>query len=109
MFFILISPYPLLYQLKHFIFKQYLPVSDSFNTIDICVTLNLQVILFCTSLNECVVNIMILLLLNIIFSFLYLRSQILGQLKVAGFIRPRGAGDIRDLNVNSSNWAVVKV
>ena len=43
------------------------------------------------------------------FSSLYLRSQILGQLKVAGFIRPRGAGDIRDLNVNSSNWAVVKV
>ncbi len=43
------------------------------------------------------------------FSFLFLRSQILGQLKVAGFIRPRGAGDIRDLNSNSNNWAVVKV
>ena len=43
------------------------------------------------------------------FSSLYLRSQILGQLKFAGFIRPRGAGDIRDLNSNSSNWAVVKV
>ena len=54
-------------------------------------------------------NIMILSLFNISFSSLYLRSQILGQLKVAGFIRPRGAGDIRDLNVNSSNWAVVKV
>ncbi|KAJ7384544.1 3'-5' RNA helicase ythdc2 [Desmophyllum pertusum] len=37
-----------------------------------------------------------------------MRSQILGQLKVAGFIRPRGAGDIRDLNSNSNNWAVVK-
>ena len=52
---------------------------------------------------------MISSLFNISFSSLYLRSQILGQLKVAGFIRPRGAGDIRDLNVNSSNWAVVKV
>ena len=39
---------------------------------------------------------------------LFHRSQILGQLKVAGFIRPRGAGDIRDLNSNSNNWAVVK-
>ena len=37
------------------------------------------------------------------------RSQILGQLKVAGFIRPRGAGDIKDLNTNSNNFAVVKV
>ncbi|XP_068740703.1 3'-5' RNA helicase YTHDC2-like isoform X2 [Montipora capricornis] len=37
-----------------------------------------------------------------------MRSQILGQLKVAGFIRPRGAGDIKDLNSNSNNWAVVK-
>lgn len=39
----------------------------------------------------------------------FFRSQILGQLKVAGFIRLRGAGDIRDLNSNSNNWAVVKV
>ncbi|XP_073241899.1 3'-5' RNA helicase YTHDC2-like [Porites lutea] len=37
-----------------------------------------------------------------------MRSQILGQLKIAGFIRPRGAGDIRDLNSNSNNLAVVK-
>ncbi|XP_029204296.2 3'-5' RNA helicase YTHDC2-like [Acropora millepora] len=37
-----------------------------------------------------------------------MRSQILGQLKVAGFIRPRGAGDIKDLNTNSNNFAVVK-
>ena len=41
---------------------------------------------------------------------LILRSQILGQLKVAGFIRPHGAGDIKDLNMsNSNNLAVVKV
>lgn len=54
---------------------------------------------------EYVVN--IFLLFNVIVFFF--RSQILGQLKVAGFIRPRGAGDIRDLNSNSSNWALVKV
>ena len=42
-------------------------------------------------------------------SLLIHRSQILGQLKVAGFIRPRGAGDIKDLNSNSNNFAVVKV
>ena len=40
---------------------------------------------------------------------IFYRSQILGQLKIAGFIRPRGAGDIRDLNSNSNNLAVVKV
>ena len=39
----------------------------------------------------------------------FYRSQILGQLKIAGFIRPRGAGDIRDLNSNSNNLAVIKV
>ena len=41
--------------------------------------------------------------------YFFYRSQILGQLKIAGFIRPRGAGDIRDLNSNSNNLAVVKV
>ena len=41
--------------------------------------------------------------------YIFYRSQILGQLKIAGFIRPRGAGDIRDLNSNSNNLAVVKV
>ena len=35
--------------------------------------------------------------------YFFYRSQILGQLKIAGFIRPRGAGDIRDLNSNSNN------
>ena len=43
------------------------------------------------------------------FTCCHFRAQILGQLKFAGFIRPRGAGDIRDLNSNSNNWAVVKV
>lgn len=31
-----------------------------------------------------------------------------GQLRASGFVRARGAGDIRDLNMNSENWAVVK-
>lgn len=29
-----------------------------------------------------------------------LRTQILGQVRATGFIRPRGSGDIRDLNAN---------
>lgn len=37
------------------------------------------------------------------------RSQMIVHLKASGFIRPRGAGDMRDLNTNSNNWAVVKV
>ncbi|XP_048584251.1 3'-5' RNA helicase YTHDC2 [Nematostella vectensis] len=37
-----------------------------------------------------------------------MKSQIIGHLKTCGFIRPRGAGDLRDLNTNSNNWAVVK-
>lgn len=37
-----------------------------------------------------------------------LRAQLLGQLRAAGFVRARGNGDIRDLNTNSENWAVVK-
>lgn len=37
-----------------------------------------------------------------------LRAQLLGQLRAAGFVRARGNGDIRDLNSNSENWAVVK-
>lgn len=32
----------------------------------------------------------------------------LGQLRASGFVRARGSGDIRDLNTNSENWAVVK-
>lgn len=37
-----------------------------------------------------------------------MRSQLLGQLRASGFVRARGPGDIRDLNSNSENWAVVK-
>ncbi|XP_034942957.1 3'-5' RNA helicase YTHDC2-like isoform X2 [Chelonus insularis] len=37
-----------------------------------------------------------------------MRTQMLGQLRASGFVRARGSGDIRDLNQNSENWAVVK-
>lgn len=37
-----------------------------------------------------------------------MRTQLLGQLRASGFVRARGPGDIRDLNSNSENWAVVK-
>ncbi|XP_008552870.1 3'-5' RNA helicase YTHDC2 isoform X2 [Microplitis demolitor] len=37
-----------------------------------------------------------------------MRTQMLGQLRASGFVRARGTGDIRDINLNSENWAVVK-
>ncbi|XP_051523162.1 3'-5' RNA helicase YTHDC2 isoform X2 [Myxocyprinus asiaticus] len=37
-----------------------------------------------------------------------MRTQLLGQLRATGFVRARGGGDIRDVNLNSENWAVVK-
>ena len=37
-----------------------------------------------------------------------IRTQLLGQLRASGFVRAKGYGDIRDLNRNSENWAVVK-
>lgn len=37
-----------------------------------------------------------------------IRTQLLGQLRASGFVRARGPSDIRDLNTNSENWAVVK-
>ncbi|XP_054161240.1 3'-5' RNA helicase YTHDC2-like [Oppia nitens] len=37
-----------------------------------------------------------------------MRAQLLGQLRASGFVRARGAGDIRDLNTNSDEWSVVK-
>jgi PREDICTED: similar to YTH domain containing 2 len=37
-----------------------------------------------------------------------MRAQLLGQLRASGFVRSRGSGDIRDLNVNSDKWGVVK-
>ena len=42
-------------------------------------------------------------------TFKGMRSQLLGQLRATGFVRARGGNDIRDLNTNSENWAVVKV
>uniref|UniRef100_A0A8C4NMV1 YTH domain-containing protein n=1 Tax=Eptatretus burgeri TaxID=7764 RepID=A0A8C4NMV1_EPTBU len=38
----------------------------------------------------------------------WMRAELLGQLRASGFVRAHGPGDIRDLNVNSDNWAVVK-
>ncbi|BFY97660.1 hypothetical protein BsWGS_00700 [Bradybaena similaris] len=37
-----------------------------------------------------------------------IRNQVLAQLRTSGFLRAKGAGDIRDLNTNSDNWALVK-
>lgn len=37
-----------------------------------------------------------------------MRTQLLGQLRASGFVRARGSGDMRDLNSNSENWAIVK-
>ncbi|KAG1669651.1 3'-5' RNA helicase YTHDC2 [Nymphon striatum] len=37
-----------------------------------------------------------------------MRSQLLGQLRASGFVHAKGSGNIRDLNTNSENWAVVK-
>ncbi|CAH8483609.1 unnamed protein product [Schistosoma haematobium] len=37
-----------------------------------------------------------------------IRTQLLGQIRASGFVKTKGSGDIRDLNSNSENWAVVK-
>ena len=37
-----------------------------------------------------------------------MRRQIIMHLRNLGFVRSHGAGDIRDLNTNSRNWAVIK-
>ncbi|XP_073532332.1 3'-5' RNA helicase YTHDC2-like isoform X2 [Phyllobates terribilis] len=37
-----------------------------------------------------------------------MRTQLLAQLRASGFVRAHGAGDIREVNTNSENWAVVK-
>ncbi|KAJ0064818.1 hypothetical protein NL108_015585, partial [Boleophthalmus pectinirostris] len=39
---------------------------------------------------------------------LEMRTQLLGQLRAIGFVRARGGNNIRDVNLNSENWAVVK-
>ncbi|XP_042365751.1 3'-5' RNA helicase YTHDC2 isoform X2 [Plectropomus leopardus] len=42
------------------------------------------------------------------YMILGMRTQLLGQLRAIGFVRARGGSDIRDVNQNSENWAVVK-
>jgi len=37
-----------------------------------------------------------------------MRSKVLGQLRASGFVRTRQPNDIKELNQNSENWAVVK-
>lgn len=37
-----------------------------------------------------------------------MRTQLLGRLRAIGFVRAHGGCDIRDVNMNSENWAVVK-
>ena len=36
------------------------------------------------------------------------RAQVLAQLRASGFIKSKGQGDIKYVNANSDNWAVVK-
>jgi len=37
-----------------------------------------------------------------------IRTELLGQLRASGFVRCKGTGDVKNLNYNSNNWAVVK-
>ena len=37
-----------------------------------------------------------------------MRNQLINHLRNFGFIRHRGAGDMKDLNSNSQNWSVIK-
>ena len=37
-----------------------------------------------------------------------MRNQVLAQLRASGFVKSRGSGDIRNINSNSDNWALVK-
>ena len=37
-----------------------------------------------------------------------MRNQVLAQLRASGFVKARGSGDIRDINMNSDNWGLVK-
>lgn len=36
------------------------------------------------------------------------RQQVLAQLRASGFIKNKGQGDIKYVNTNSDNWAVIK-
>ena len=37
-----------------------------------------------------------------------IRNQVLAQLRASGFVKARGPGDIKSINVNSNNWSLVK-
>lgn len=37
-----------------------------------------------------------------------IRSQLLAQLRASGFVKTKPPGDIRDLNENANNWALIK-
>lgn len=37
-----------------------------------------------------------------------IRNQVLAQLRASGFVRARGSGDIKSININSNNWSIVK-
>ena len=37
-----------------------------------------------------------------------IRNQVLAQLRASGFVKPRGPGDIKSINIHSSNWSLVK-
>lgn len=43
------------------------------------------------------------------FEMIYaIRMQLLGQLRACGFVKAKGTGDLKELNNNSNNWALVK-
>ena len=37
-----------------------------------------------------------------------IRNQVLAQLRASGFVKSRGPGDIKSINLNSNNWSLVK-
>lgn len=46
---------------------------------------------------------------SLTFEMVYaIRSQLLGQLRASGFVKTKGKGDLKELNANSNNWALVK-
>ena len=40
--------------------------------------------------------------------FCVFRTSLLCGMRAQQFVQPKGGGDIRDMNINSENWAVVK-
>lgn len=46
---------------------------------------------------------------SITFEMIYaVRAQLLGQLRASGFVSSKGINDVKELNSNSGNWALVK-